>query len=106
MEDFAETVNAYLDIVAIAETARDQKLAEIDTKPTAAMNQIVTKVLALAVTISEFNLDLGLQALLPEHLSDTAIDKLSFVHSLRSPGLREQYIKQLELATGSHAGVE
>ncbi len=36
-EDFAETVNAYLDLMAIAQTARDQKLEDIDTSYSAAM---------------------------------------------------------------------
>ncbi len=94
-EDFAETVNAYLDLMAIAETARDQKLADIDTSPAAQMPRIIQQTLPVAVAISEFNTDLGLQPLLPEQLSQAAVNKLSFVHGLRSPDLRTKYIQAL-----------
>ncbi|MCC6510426.1 MAG: putative zinc-binding metallopeptidase [Pirellulaceae bacterium] len=83
-EDFAETVNAYLDIMAIAETANDQRLAKIDTSPTASLPKIVEQILPMAVAISEFNADLGLQPLLPEQLVQPTIDKLAYVHQLRS----------------------
>lgn len=82
-EDFAETVNAYLDLMAIAETARDQKLVDIDVSPAAEVSRIIQQTLPMAVAISEFNTDLGLQPLLPEQLSPAAVTKLNFVHSLR-----------------------
>lgn len=90
-EDFAETVNAYLDIMAIAETARDQKLGDIDVSPAAEVSRIIQQTLPMAVAISEFNTDLGLQPLLPEQLSPTAVTKLSFVHGLRHPKIKEQW---------------
>lgn len=82
-EDFAETVNAYLDLMAIAETARDQKLGDIDVSPAAEISRVIQQVLPMAVAISEFNTDLGLPPLLPEHLSHAAVAKLGFVHRLR-----------------------
>ncbi len=85
-EDFAETVNAYLDIMAIAETANDQSLAFINTSPSADIQTIVTSALKVAIAISEFNNDLGLQLLLPEQLPPPTIEKLAYVHSLRSQG--------------------
>lgn len=99
-EDFAETVNAYLDLMAIAETARDQKLGDIDTTHAAEMSRIIQLTLPVAVAISEFNTDLGLQALLPEQLSQAAVRKLSFVHSLRHPERKANFKQQLSAQTG------
>lgn len=94
-EDFAETVNAYLDMMAIAETANDQGLANINTAATAEMPTIVSEVLRIAITISEFNSDLGLQLLLPEQLPPPTIAKLAYVHRLRMPELRQRLIDSL-----------
>jgi hypothetical protein len=84
-EDFAETVNAYLDIMAIAVTARDLGRSELDVSPAADAYQLVDAVLEIVVEASEYNFDLGLLPLLPEQLSPTVIEKLAYVHSLRSP---------------------
>lgn len=102
-EDFAETVNAYLDLMAIADTARDQKLCDIDTNPAAEIARVIQQTLPVAVAISEFNTDLGLPALLPEQLSAVAVEKLSFVHQLRRPELRAKFMEQL--AGGSHSQI-
>ena len=99
-EDFAETVNAYLDLMAIAETARDQKLSDIDTTHAADMSRIIQLTLPVAVAISEFNTDLGLQALLPEQLSPAAVKKLSFVHSLRNPEQKAKFKQQFSALAG------
>src|SRR5262249_29395071 len=56
-EDFAETVNAYLDLMAIAITANDQKVMNIDTGPKASIESIVQLTLQIAIMVSEFNLD-------------------------------------------------
>lgn len=90
-EDFAETVNAYLDVTAIAETANDQDLACIDISPQADTTDMINAALEIAISVSEFNLDLGIPALLPESLSPAVIDKLAFVHRLRS----EAYLSRL-----------
>lgn len=94
-EDFAETVNAYLDMMAIAETANDQGLVTISTDPDADMTVIATEVLKLAIAISEFNSDLGLQPLLPEQMPPPTIAKLAFVHRLRSAELRQRLVDSL-----------
>jgi hypothetical protein len=86
-EDFAETVNVYLDIMAIGVTANDQGLTSIDLSPNASASSIVESVLKLAVTVSEFNFDFGLPPLLPERFSPKVHDKLTFVHSLRSDAM-------------------
>lgn len=83
-EDFAETANAYLDIMAIAATANDQGLSRIDLSPGADSDEIVLSVLEIVVAVSEFNSDLGLSPLLPEKLPRPVMRKLSFIHSLRS----------------------
>ncbi len=97
-EDFAETVNAYLDIMAIAATANDQGIAKFDISPNAAADKLVNGVLAIAIIVSEFNLDLGLSPLLPERLPPTVIAKLSFVHQLRNTKLKRQ-LAELQAST-------
>ncbi len=94
-EDFAETVNAYLDLMAIGDTARDQKLCDIDINPAADITRIVQQTLPVAVAISEFNTDLGLPALLPEQLPSTAVAKLGFVHQLRRPEMIARFMQHL-----------
>jgi hypothetical protein len=86
-EDFAETVNVYLDIAAIAHTANDQQLARINLSPQASCEELVAEVLKIAVAVSEFNLDLGLTPILTERISQSVIEKLSFVHNLRSQSM-------------------
>lgn len=91
-EDFAETVNLYLDLMAIAVTANDQDLGKLglgtlDLDFTSDAEQLVLAVLKVVVMVSEFNYDLGLPPLLPERLSPAVMDKLRFVHSLRNPAL-------------------
>jgi len=82
-EDFAETVNAYLDIMAIATTANDQGRGDIDLSPTANAETLVAAVLRIVVEVSEYNFDLGLQPLLPEKLPPPVMQKLAFLHRLR-----------------------
>ena len=86
-EDFAETVNVYLDIMAIASTANDQGRTNFDLSPRADANALVLEVLNIVVEASEYNFDLGLQPLLPEQLSTPVLEKLCYVHSLRSKKL-------------------
>lgn len=83
-EDFAETVNVYLDLLAVAGTANEQLSASIDFSPSASGAKMVSKTLGVAIAVSEFNRDMGLPALLPEQLPPAAIQKIEFVHSLRS----------------------
>ena len=82
-EDFAETVNAYLDILAIATTARDLGDPDIDLNPAGTVKGLIDQVLAIAVEVSEYNLVLGVQQLLPEKFSVAVVKKLNFIHSLR-----------------------
>lgn len=82
-EDFAETMNAYLDILAIAETAIDQGLSQMPLTPDAPLTGLVDEALRIAIVISEFNGDLGMRALLPEKLPLPVMQKLEFIHGLR-----------------------
>ena len=97
-EDFAETVNVYLDIMAIGETANDQGLAQIDLSPNASTTNIVQSVLQIAIMVSEFNFDFGLLPLLPERLPPQVIEKLAFVHSLRNEVMIEKLSAQPVMA--------
>lgn len=83
-EDFAESVNVYLDLTALAETANDQHRASIDYSTSAKVASFVPKVLKMAVAASEFNLDMGLPVLLPEIMPDPVLEKLEFIHHLRT----------------------
>lgn len=83
-EDFAETVNAYLDIMAIGATARDLGRLDIDIASIEEISPVIPAILEIATEVSEYNFDLGLLPLLPERLSPTVVEKLSFMHSLRS----------------------
>ncbi len=89
-EDFAETVNVYLDIMAIADTANAQGMTSINLSAAASADEIVRLVLEVAVNVSEFNLDFGLMPLLPEKFSPKVIEKLTYVHSLRSDAVIAQ----------------
>jgi len=93
-EDFAETVNVYLDIMAIADTANTQGTASIDLSPSSPAEAIVQSVLDVAVNVSEFNLDIGLLPLLPEKFSAKVIEKMTFIHCLRSDAVIAQLTKQ------------
>ena len=83
-EDFAETVNAYLDIMAIATTANDLGSRMLDLSPGAEVAEVVSSILRIVVEVSEYNFDLGLLPLLPEHLPPSVMEKLAYVHSLRN----------------------
>ena len=83
-EDFAETVNAYLDILAIATTANDIGGRKLDLSANADAENLVKSVLEIVVEVSEYNFDLGLSSLLPERLPPAVIAKLAYIHSLRS----------------------
>ena len=89
-EDFAETVNVYLDIMAIATTANDIGGRHLNLSPEADAKKLVKSVLNIVIQVSEYNFDLGLQPLLPERLPPTVVNKLSYVHSLRSPSVAAQ----------------
>ncbi|HBN75437.1 MAG TPA: hypothetical protein DD473_06390 [Planctomycetaceae bacterium] len=83
MEDMAETMNVYLDLISIARTANVFHYSKIDISPRANIDKFVQDTLKVAVVVSEFNSDLGLMPLLPEQLPQSVVDKIGFIHSLR-----------------------
>jgi hypothetical protein len=84
-EDFAETVNLYLDMQAIATTAVDSGWIWSDRELTSiSIHELVDETLRISVAVSEFNSDLGLAPLLPENIQAAVLEKLAFVHSLPS----------------------
>jgi hypothetical protein len=87
-EDFAETVNAYLDILAIAITAHDLGRSELDVSPAADADQLVDAVLEIVVEASEYNFDLGLLPLLPERFSPDRPCEARVCAFLAQPGWR------------------
>jgi hypothetical protein len=86
-EDFAETTNLYLDLLALIETSCET--TTLGLTPTITiddpMEAIVKRALEIAVAVSEFNADLGLPALLPENIATPVQMKLTMIHSLRLP---------------------
>lgn len=97
-EDFAETVNAYLDIMAIGVTANDQGLAQIDLSANSPTEAIVRQILQIVVMVNEFNFDFGFLPLLPERLTPKVIQKLAFIHGLRSEKTMKK-LSGLQVAT-------
>ncbi|WP_372719694.1 putative zinc-binding metallopeptidase [Novipirellula sp.] len=83
-EDFAETVNAYLDIIAIATTAMELGRCEFDLSADANAEELVLSVLEIVIEVNEYNFDLGLKSLLPEQIPPAVLDKLAYVHALRN----------------------
>lgn len=80
-EDFAETFNAYLDMIAIVATAThfDRMRVQIDQSD---FEQLVTTYMDVGVVANELNRDMGLLDLVPEVFSADVRKKLEFIHSL------------------------
>jgi hypothetical protein len=78
-EDFAETFGAYLDMVAILDTASSlpgEHLRNVDClKMLSAYQQV-------GILVNELNREMGIQDLVPEVFCGNVIDKLTFVHRL------------------------
>jgi hypothetical protein len=91
-EDFAETVNLYLDLLAVSETANEQFNSGIDRSPDANIEKLVQETLPIAIAASEFSRDMGLPLLLPEQLPPPVIRKLALVHRLRAPESLQQLV--------------
>lgn len=70
--------------MAIATTASDVGGRSLDMSPAVDTKQLVSQVLDIVIEVSEYNYDLGLTALLPERLPPAVIEKLAYVHGLRS----------------------
>jgi len=81
-EDFAETFNAYLDMVAIVSTAMhfQRMRVQIDEQN---FKQLITAYMDVGIIANEMNRDIGLLDLVPEVFTEPVRQKLFFIHSLR-----------------------
>jgi len=81
-EDFAETFNAYLDMIAVVGTANhyDRLHAETDDRD---FKNLMDAYREIGVAANELNRDMGLLDLVPEVFTQPVRDKLRFVHELR-----------------------
>lgn len=82
-EDFAETFNAYLDMIAIVNTASYFKRLRVDADDRD-FEKLIRAYADIGIVANEFNRDIGLLDLVPEVFTPTVIRKLKFVHSLRN----------------------
>jgi hypothetical protein len=82
-EDFAESMNLYLDIMAIRATAIDLSQGHWNNGPEKSFSDIVHDVLRVATAVSEYNADMGLLPLLPEAINDRVLQKIDFIDKLR-----------------------
>ena len=81
-EDFAETFNAYLDMVAIVETSTyfERILMDVNTRD---FDSLLHAYRDIGIVVNELNRDMGLPDLVTEVFTPTVIEKLRFVHALR-----------------------
>jgi len=80
-EDFAETFAAYLDMIAIVETARHFDRTKV-TADGDDFDKMRRAYFDIGIIANEFNRDMGLLDLVPEVYTDPVVEKLRFVHSL------------------------
>lgn len=80
-EDFAETFNAYLDMVAIVTTASYFQRIKLDVD-LRDFDALLDAYRAIGIVANEMNRDMGLLDLVPEVFTPPVIEKLRFVHQL------------------------
>jgi len=78
-EDFAETFGAYLDMIAVLQTASHFKLTRPDF---AQFDDLISCYQQIGQIGNELNRDMGLLDLVPEVFMPPVIKKLEFIHSL------------------------
>lgn len=80
-EDFAETFNAFMDMIAIIGTANHFRRLRVDVKPED-FESLVRAYSELGIVANEFNRDIGLLDLVPEVITPTVAKKLEFIHAI------------------------
>lgn len=80
-EDFAETFSAYLDMASVVDTATHFGVTDCGIQDFDAMLKSYSRVGLIA---NEFNRDMGLLDLVPQVFVQPVVQKLRFVHGLRS----------------------
>ncbi len=81
-EDFAETVDAYLDLAAVIQVANDHALLTVKDCRELCSKPVIEQYRELALLSNELNFSRGLEMLVPEIISEPVRHKLEFVASL------------------------
>ncbi|HEV7351043.1 zinc-binding metallopeptidase family protein [Telluribacter sp.] len=83
-EDFAETWNTYLDMIAVLDTADNTELLEMpgEDLQDIQLEQLLSRYVDLSIRVNEVNRALGLPDLLPEVFTRPVVDKLRYIHRL------------------------
>ncbi|KAA5539180.1 hypothetical protein FYK55_24995 [Roseiconus nitratireducens] len=83
-EDFAETFNAYLDMIAIVGTSAHFHRLRVDADVDGGdFQQLLTAYQDIGIVANELNRDMGMLDLVPEVFTPPVVQKMRFVHSLR-----------------------
>ncbi len=81
-EDFAETVDAFLDLAAVIQVASDHSLLTIKNAKELASQPVIEQYREIALLSNELNFSRGLEMLVPEIITEPVRLKLAFVASL------------------------
>ncbi len=81
-EDFAETVDGFLDLAAVMQVASDHGIMDISTPVQLCDPGILSEYREIALLSNELNFSRGLDMLVPEIISEEVRRKLEFVASL------------------------
>ncbi|WP_207504166.1 zinc-binding metallopeptidase family protein [Telluribacter humicola] len=83
-EDFAETWGAYMDMIAVLDTADNTELLELpgEDLPNTQLDELLVRCVDLSIRVNEVNRSMGLPDLLPETYTPPVVDKLRFIHRL------------------------
>jgi hypothetical protein len=81
-EDFAETVDAFLDLAAVIQVANDHETVKVNSSRELATKKVLDQYQEIALLSNELNFSRGLEMLVPEIISEEVRKKLEFVASL------------------------
>ena len=81
-EDFAETVDAFLNLAAVMQVASDHGICDVQTAGHLCEPDTLRQYRDIALLSNELNFSRGLGQLVPEIISETVRTKLAFVASL------------------------
>jgi hypothetical protein len=81
-EDFAETWNAYLDMISVLDTSEHAHLLgeEENIIEETVFDTMLARYLNIGMKVNEVNRSMGLKDLLPEVFSATVMEKMRFIH--------------------------
>ncbi len=81
-EDFAETVDCFLDLAALLQVACDHEIMKISNPLQLVEKEMLRRYREIALLSNELNFSRGLDMLVPEIISEPVRNKLAFVASL------------------------